>query len=295
MRFMVFGRHRFLVFAGLCGGMAQGALAVAATAAEFCVTCDGPAAQYTCKFDDTVTDSSDPKLKLYCITELARLGPHASCSVDRSRMPPCAGEVRMLTAPHGLGIGGIDIEARSKPGETGTGGNAGTGESAGGHPAVMPQGTGHDGGGMSAAPRSGGLPGAPDGTAATRPERPGASPPAMPDAIGHQAPRATPGAAAQADGNGTANGMGIGNAAAPGDMTGTAGKSPEFSTNEPPKTVQEMVEKSSSSTGKALKKTGEAATDAAEKTGSAIQNAGKAVGNAAKKTWKCIMSLFGDC
>ena len=61
----------------------------------------------------------------------------------------------------------------------------------------------------------------------------------------------------------------------------------------PPKTVQEMVEKSAA--GKTLEKGNEAVGEAAKATGSALEKAGQAVGKAAKKTWTCITSLFGDC
>jgi hypothetical protein len=78
------------------------AIAVAlygAHAAEFCVTCEGPSAQYACQFDEPLADPNDPRMKLLCITELAKTGPHASCGIDRNRTPPCAGAVKHLALP----------------------------------------------------------------------------------------------------------------------------------------------------------------------------------------------------
>jgi hypothetical protein len=72
----------------------------AAVAAEICVKCTGPDANYDCVVNksgpvDTVT-------KLYCITALAKAGPHASCSIDRNTTAPCQGERREYTIPAGL-------------------------------------------------------------------------------------------------------------------------------------------------------------------------------------------------
>lgn len=63
----------------------------------------------------------------------------------------------------------------------------------------------------------------------------------------------------------------------------------------PPKTVKEMVDNGSKSTGEAFDKAGENASDAAKSTGNAFQKAGDAIGNAAKSTWKCLSSMFGEC
>lgn len=236
--------------AASAGGVAQ------SLAAEFCVACDGPPAQYTCQFDDTVANVDDSRLRLTCITELARAGGHAACSVDRTRTPPCGGEVRHMALPDGggpliPGVGpGVGGPGVGGPGIAG-GGPGETPETPAAAPGVAPPPGGAAG---TAAQGGGAAPGATLGT--TTPQPPAAEAP--------------PGDAAETD------------AAQEADKG-------------PPHTVQEMVEQSAKSTSKALKKTGEAATDAAEKTGSALQNAGKAVGGAAKKTWNCITSLFGDC
>ena len=63
----------------------------------------------------------------------------------------------------------------------------------------------------------------------------------------------------------------------------------------PPKTVQEVVEKSAAATGETLEQAGGAAKGAAKSAGGMLQNAGSAVSNAAKKTWNCVTSLFGNC
>jgi hypothetical protein len=68
-----------------------------AGAADLCVKCTGPDASYDCVVNrsgppDTVT-------KLYCITALAKAGPHASCAIDRNTTAPCQGERREFTIP----------------------------------------------------------------------------------------------------------------------------------------------------------------------------------------------------
>jgi hypothetical protein len=76
---------------------------VAALAAEsaFCVSCEGPVAHYACAFDGTAADPNDASLKLLCITELAKSGKHALCSVDRRQPSPCPGDTKMMALPDG--------------------------------------------------------------------------------------------------------------------------------------------------------------------------------------------------
>lgn len=64
---------------------------------------------------------------------------------------------------------------------------------------------------------------------------------------------------------------------------------------QPPKTVQEMVEKSAKSAGAGLSETQKAAGDAAKSTTTALEKAGSAVGGAAKSSWKCLSSFFSNC
>ncbi len=86
---------------------------------------------------------------------------------------------------------------------------------------------------------------------------------------------------------------------------------------DPPRTVEEMVEKSQiaqktglQQAGKTIAKTADAAgevvtgtakaagdvvTGTAKTAGGAVGKAGSAVGNAAKKSWDCLTSLFKDC
>jgi hypothetical protein len=63
--------------------------------------------------------------------------------------------------------------------------------------------------------------------------------------------------------------------------------------DKPPKTVQEMVEKSSVSAG--LAETQKTAGNAAKSAGTALEKAGSAVGSAAKTSWKCLSSFFSNC
>ncbi len=64
---------------------------------------------------------------------------------------------------------------------------------------------------------------------------------------------------------------------------------------QPPKTVQEMVEKSAKSAGAGLSETQKAAGEAAKSTTTALEKAGSAVGGAAKSSWKCLSSFFSNC
>jgi hypothetical protein len=83
-----------------------------AAAAEFCVSCAGPDAHYACTFNGASEGPGDAGLKLYCITELAKSGKHASCSVDRTAAKPCAGDVKVLAMPDGLDTPPVPV---SKP------------------------------------------------------------------------------------------------------------------------------------------------------------------------------------
>ena len=63
----------------------------------------------------------------------------------------------------------------------------------------------------------------------------------------------------------------------------------------PPKTVQEMVEKSAKNAGAGLSDTQKSAGDAAKSATTALEKAGAAVGGAAKSSWKCLSSFFTNC
>lgn len=63
----------------------------------------------------------------------------------------------------------------------------------------------------------------------------------------------------------------------------------------PPKTVQEMVEKSAKTAGAGLSGTQKSAGEAAKSASTALGKAGAAVGNAAKSSWKCLASFFSNC
>lgn len=79
-------------------------------------------------------------------------------------------------------------------------------------------------------------------------------------------------------------------AAAPHDQTQDA------TANEaPPKTVQEMVEKSAKTAGAGLSDTQKSAGEAAKSASTALGKAGAAVGGAAKSSWKCLSSFFSNC
>jgi hypothetical protein len=71
-----------------------------AGAAELCVKCTGPDASYDCVVNGS--GSADTVTKLYCITALAKVGPHASCAIDRNSVSPCQGERKEFTIPAGI-------------------------------------------------------------------------------------------------------------------------------------------------------------------------------------------------
>lgn len=84
------GFRRFLgfslAFAAACGP---------AAAAEYCVVCNGPEAHYRCMTGDGQQGAgTDQGVWLQCISQLAKLGGHESCSIDRTSVAPCQGEVR---------------------------------------------------------------------------------------------------------------------------------------------------------------------------------------------------------
>jgi type IV secretory pathway VirB10-like protein len=75
------------------------------SASEYCVVCAGPDATYKCQVDGPPgSNNSDPRQQLLCISELAKLGGHDSCSINRKAADPnsgetCAGELKVLSAP----------------------------------------------------------------------------------------------------------------------------------------------------------------------------------------------------
>ncbi len=75
-------------------------IAGSAQSAEYCVTCEGPAAMYACAIEGTEADATpDPRLQLLCISELAKAGGHEVCSVPRSAPKPCPGVMKIVAAP----------------------------------------------------------------------------------------------------------------------------------------------------------------------------------------------------
>jgi hypothetical protein len=73
-------------------------------ASEYCVTCSGPDRHYACTYDGAAADPGDARLKLYCITEMAKMGQHATCTVDRQQKSPCPGDLRKLAMPDGYDL-----------------------------------------------------------------------------------------------------------------------------------------------------------------------------------------------
>lgn len=88
---------------------ALGSLALLASdvvaAAEFCVSCETPDAHYKCVLPGPAADPSDTRLKLWCMTELAKAGNHASCSIDRQQQASCDGMMKSIALPPGNTLG----------------------------------------------------------------------------------------------------------------------------------------------------------------------------------------------
>lgn len=84
----------------MIAGISTGAPAIAA---EYCVTCSGPDATYRCQIGSAGGETrADPRSQFLCISELARLGGHQSCSVNRVQEGDCDGPVKTVAAPGDL-------------------------------------------------------------------------------------------------------------------------------------------------------------------------------------------------
>ena len=78
----------------------SGGLSPRAAAQDYCVTCTGPDAKYHCVIGGNATASArSSRGQMLCITELARSGGHASCSVSRTTAEPCEGKVKTVMFP----------------------------------------------------------------------------------------------------------------------------------------------------------------------------------------------------
>lgn len=78
----------------------------ATTALEYCVTCNGPDATYRCDIAGAPQGRAQTGAQIRCISEIAKSGPHQSCSISRNHSGPCEGELRTITletaAPSGI-------------------------------------------------------------------------------------------------------------------------------------------------------------------------------------------------
>ncbi len=99
---MAKGINAIAAAVALAAGMAVD-MAGTARAAELCVACTGPDARYACVIDGA-GEAPDSRLTLYCMTELAKAGGHASCSVERAKSAPCQGDKKLLANPNPGGI-----------------------------------------------------------------------------------------------------------------------------------------------------------------------------------------------
>lgn len=94
-------QYRFAI--AFAAGVTAALGVLPAAAAEYCVTCAGPAAMYACTIEGAPNDAAaDPRMQLLCIQELARQGGHETCSVPRSAPTPCPGVIKVVAVPDGL-------------------------------------------------------------------------------------------------------------------------------------------------------------------------------------------------
>ena len=71
------------------------------SAAEYCVTCEGPPALYRCVIDGTPEgQGKDPRASIHCISQMAKQGNHERCGVSRGAPFPCPG-LTALVQPQG--------------------------------------------------------------------------------------------------------------------------------------------------------------------------------------------------
>lgn len=74
---------------------------IPAKAGSVCVTCDGPAAVYSCSYAPDAsghrTNHRIRTLQFACIQDVARQYRHASCSVRREQFDVCNGQVHLMS------------------------------------------------------------------------------------------------------------------------------------------------------------------------------------------------------
>lgn len=88
---------RVHVFAAACLGFPG---IDAAVALEYCVTCEGPPAMYRCVVEGTEDGpGKDSSVSLYCMSQMAARGKHATCAVSRGAPFPCPGLTAQVKAP----------------------------------------------------------------------------------------------------------------------------------------------------------------------------------------------------
>ncbi len=89
-------RRRASILAGFCLGLG---FTHGAAALEYCVTCEGPPAMYRCVVAGSEDGpGNDPTVSLYCISQMAKQGRHASCAVSKGAPYPCPGLTAVIEA-----------------------------------------------------------------------------------------------------------------------------------------------------------------------------------------------------
>lgn len=84
----------------LAGASCAAGLSSLASAAEYCVTCEGPPGLYRCVIDGTPEGpGKDPATSVHCISQIAKQGKHERCAVSRAAPYPCPGLTALVPPP----------------------------------------------------------------------------------------------------------------------------------------------------------------------------------------------------
>jgi hypothetical protein len=95
-------------------------LVMPAVAQPLCIRCTGPDATYVCRVENWQAPAADPRLRLYCITEIARAAGHQSCAAVRTETGPCEGQELVLAGPGGVEPAAAEVPRLDAPDQQST-------------------------------------------------------------------------------------------------------------------------------------------------------------------------------
>lgn len=253
-------RHGFqaeLLFVLLSLG--AGVLVLPVQAAEVCVVCEGPAAQYRCAFAGDAGPAPDPRLAFTCLNEISKSGGHRLCAIARNSTAPCQGILKTIARPQSEAPVYVEVPVKEAP-THGTFNDKGEAE-------------------ITSDQFKSGRAATPEAVPDTSPETARQTAPGNPDErrSSHEAKVAKPEGGGEAQPKEaqpkTVKELVDQGAASTGKSIATAGEA----------------------AGKAAGSAAQSAGSVFSKAGSAVSKAGSAVSSAATKTWTCLKSFFGEC